>query len=418
MKGQKIYHAFIIFLVLLITIFILLKYYSGQVSIRQDGYYEISCRIKGEYNKAEEVKNRLSGKILSQAVIEKVSKNVYDLVFGKFPDTFEAGEAAFSLFADTLISNYTIMHDGHDAVDVFSNILFVSRDEDRVSIYSLNLSGKKIESVWGDWGEDVISLEQSQKKDICYFLTVNGYGKKSSLSYLTDSRLYYFNRSQDKIKMVDYLKNGIQFYSYWNARNGFMTSFASLDSASNQSVVQDIAIFDTTGKKVQSTSKSYNLLKDGFPNRPERKLDYTSTMNKYIIFSKKDKDLGTGIYLKRTYTKEEYPLANTEGNLVDIAWSSDDKYLFFIYSDKKFLTRKKTKTELFLVIYDADSKKIIRKFDQQDFRFLSVYGRLLAVETGSGADSKIMFYDYIKDEIYLDLSINGGCSIRNLPLQK
>lgn len=418
MKSQRIYHAFVIFLVLLITIFILLRYYSGQVSIRKDGYYEISSRIKGEYDKAEEVKNRLTGRIESQVVIERVSKNVYDIVFGKYFNTYNAGEAAFNLFADSLITNYSIMHDGKDVVDNFTNVLFVSRDEERTSIYSFNLINKKTNRIWGDWGEDVISLEQSPNKNICFFLTVNNYGKKGSMSSLTDTRLYNFCREQDKIKMVEYLKNGIQYYSYWNAKNRFMTSFTYLDSSNNQNVIQSIAVFDTTGEKVQSQLKTHNLLKDGYPNPPRRKLNYTSTMNKYIIFEKENGDKENELYVKRTYTEEGYLIVKTKGNLSDIAWSNDDKYLFFIYSDVKEVPKKRPKTERFLIIYDADSKKIIRKFDSKDFRSLSVYGRLLAVETGYGADSGIMFYDYLKDDIYQDILINGGCAIKNLPLQK
>lgn len=416
MKSQKIYHAFIIFFVLLISIFILLRYYSGQVSIRRDGYYEISSRIMGEYNKAEEIKNKLAGRVESQAVIERVSKNVYDVVFGKYSNTYDAGRAAFSLFADSLISNYDIMLDGKKAVDNFTNMLFVSRDEERTSIYSFNLVDKKIAQVWSDWGEDVVSMEQSSDKNICFFLTVNSYGKKSSMSYLTDARLYNFNREQDKIKMVEYLRNGIQYYSYWNAKNRFMTSFTSLDSSNNQNVNQSIAVYDTAGARVQFIQKKFNLLKDGFPNPPRRKLDYTSTMNKYIVFGKEGKEKEKEIYIKRTYTEEGYLIVKTKGDLSDIAWSNDDKYLFFIYSDVKEIPKKKPKTERFLIIYDADSKKIIRKFDSKDFRSLSVYGRLLAVETGYGADSGIILYDYLKDDIFQDLSINGGCAIKNLPL--
>jgi hypothetical protein len=416
MKSQKIYHAFIIFFVLLVSIFILLRYYSGQVSIRRDGYYEISSRIKGEYSKAEEVKNKLSSRVESQAVIERVSKNVYDVVFGKYSNTYDAGRAAFNLFADSLIANYDIMLDGKETVDTYTNLLFVSRDEERTSVYSFNLVNKKITQVWGDWGEDVVSMEQSPDKNICFFLTVNGYGKKSSMSYLNDARLYNFNREQDRIKMVEYLRSGIQYYSYWNAKNRFMTSFTSLDSSNNQNVNQSIAVYDTAGGRVQYIQKKFNLLKDGFPNPPKRKLDYTSTMNKYIVFGKEGKEKEKEIYIKRTYTEEGYLIVKTKGDLSDIAWSNDDKYLFFIYSDVKEIPKKKPKTERFLIIYDADSKKIIRKFDSKDFRFLSVFGRLLAIENGSGADSEIMLYDYLKDDIFQDLSINGGCAIKNLPL--
>jgi len=417
MKNYKIFPAFIIFLVLLITIFILLNYYSKHVSIRRDGYYEITSLVKGEYSKAEEVKSRLTARTKLQAVIERASKNAYNIIFGKFSNTYEAGKAAFDLFCDSLITGYEITLDGKKAADIFTNILFVSDDEGNPSLFQLNLMNKKISLIWNDWGEEVVSLEQSPDRNIVYFLTSAGVNRRRGLNSLADARLYNYTRENDRIKMVEYLKNGVQFYSYWNSGNKFMTSFTSLDSSTNQDVVQSIAVFDSTGEKIQKSAKKYNIIKDGFPNPPVRKLSYTSSMNKYIL-NVKNEGAEKGVYIKRTYTEENLPVLKTKGELSYIAWSDDDKYLFFIYYDIKKISKKQSKNEYFLVIYDADSKKIIRKFDSKEFRYLSVYGRILAVESGAGKDSEIMFYDYIKDKIYYNLTNSGGCVIKNLPLEK
>ncbi len=418
MKNQRIFPAFIIFLVLLIGIFILLNYYSKQVSIRKDGYFEISSRVKGEYNKAAEIKNRLEGFIQSQVVIEKADKNLYNLVFGKYTTTYDAGNAAFSLFLDSLLTNYRIQLDGKDTLDVYGNTLFVAKQDGMPSLFSINLPGRKISPVWSDWGEDVVSLDQSPNMNNVFFLTVNGISKKGSLGNLNDARLYNFYRPENRVKMIDYLKNGVQYYSYWSGGNRFMMSFTRLDSASNQSVTQNISVYDTTAEKIKSETRTYNLLKEGFPNPPKLNEDYTSEMNKYAVFVKKESDGKSGIYIKKTYTTDEFPLVKTGGELKSIAWSSDDTYLFFIYSDITQISKKQSKKERFLIIYDADSKKIIRKFDPQDFRSISVQGRLLIIETGSGSDSKILFYDYKNDKPYYALSVDGGCAIKNLPLSK
>jgi len=418
MTNHRIYTAFFVFLVLLISIFVLLKYYSGQVSIKQDGYFEISTVVKGEYSDAEKLKYELSGKIKSQVVIDKISDNKYELSFGKYSDTYNAGSSAFSFFADSLITNYKIMLDGRPAEDNFSNILFVTRVENRAAIFSFNLQEKKNYSMWSDWGEDVISLDQSPNKNICFFVTVDGLGKKGSMSYLNDARLYNFLRMDDRIRMIEYLRNGMQYYSYWNAKNRYMTSFVSLDSATNQNVIQNIAIFDSTGTKVQSMAKTFNLIKDGFPAPPQKKLDYSSNMNKYIVYAEKNEKGEHDILVKRAYSNEGAKIITINGSITDIAWSDDDKYLFLICSEVKQLTKKTSKTDYFSLIYDADSKKIIRKFDPADFRGISVYGRILAVETGYGPDSKILFYDYLKNRNYFELSLSGGCAIKNLPLAK
>jgi hypothetical protein len=418
MTNHRIYTAFFVFLVLLISIFMLLKYYSGQVSIKKDGYYEISTLVKGEYSDAENLKYELNGKIKSQVVIDKISEGKYELSYGKFTDTYNAGSAAFNLFADSLIKNYKIMLDGKPVEDNFSNILLVARDENRTSVHSFNLQEKKTYSIWSDWGEDVISLDQSPNKNICFFVTVDGLGKKGSMSYLNDARLYNFIRMDDRIRMIEYLRNGMQYYSLWNAKNRYMTSFVSLDSATNQNVIQNIAIFDSTGAKVQSMAKTFNLIKDGFPAPPQKKLDYSSNMNKYIVYSEKNEKSGLDIMVKRAYSNEGAKVVNISGSIHDIAWSSDDKYLFLICSDVKQITKKTAKTDYFYLIYDADSKKIIRKFDPADFRAISVYGRIVAVETGYGSESKILFYDYLKNRNYFELSLSGGCAIKNLPLAK
>jgi protease II len=141
-------------------------------------------------------------------------------------------------------------------------------------------------------------------------------------------------------------------------------------------------------------------------------------MNRYVIYSKKNDKDENSFYIKRNYTNQEYLITVSKGNIIDIAWSTDEKYLFFIYSDIKNISKKVKKNEYFCMVFDTESKKSIRLFRDQDFKLLSVYGRLLAVESGTGADSKVMFYDYLKDSIYLNLDIKGGCAIKNLPLAK
>ncbi len=417
MKNHRIFIAFVIFLILLITIFTLLRYYSGRVNIRKDSFYEISIRIKGSYETADSLKNLLSPRAESQTVIEMVSKNLYDLVFGKFPNAYKAGEAAFNLFADKVIPNYKITLDGKEYTDYFSEILYVAREEGRASLFSFDLQSRKSSLVWSDWGEEVVSLKQSPNRAAAYFLTVESVGTKGSLSSLNEARLYHFKRDIDKIKMVDYLHSGIQFYSYWNDNDRFMTSFLSLDSASNQNLFQNIAVFDSLGGKIEGKKKTINLVQEGFPNPPVRKINFTSTMNKYIVYSNR-KEKATEFFIKRTYTEEGHFLFSTAGQLHEIAWSPDDKYLFFIYSDIVQKTKKTSKIERFLAVFDADTKKIIRKFDPDDFSAISVYAPILAIETGKGAESAIIFYNYVQDKIYHKLQLTDGCAIKNLPLAK
>lgn len=418
MKSQKNFHAFIIFLVLLISIFILLKYYSGQISIRKDGYYEVVSRVKGEYAKTEEIRNRLKTKIKSPVVIENISKDVYRLIFGKYADSFEAGEMAFNLYSDSLIQNYTIMLDGKEVYDNYTNILFVARNEQRTSLFTLNLVTKKETMVWNDWGEEVVAFEMSAKNKFCFFLTVSGTGRKTGTSYLNDARLYHYDMLANKIKMVDYLANGYQFYSYWNAANQYLANFNSLDSLTNQEVFQNYSVFDTLGVKIKSLQKKYNLIKDGYPNPPQKKLDFTSTMNRYLLYTKKNDKNENSFYIKKSYTNQEYLILASRGNISDIVWSNDEKYLFFVYSDIKNISKKVGKNEYFCMVFDTDLMQPVHLFKGADFSRISVLGKLLAVETGAGPGSKIMFYDYIKDKIYLNLDIKGGCAIKNLPLSK
>lgn len=418
MKRYRNLIAFVIFLIMLTAIFILLKYYSGQISLRQDGYYEITFRVKGEYEKIDSIKNKLASEIGSQVVIENISKNQYRLIFGKYSDSYDAGESAFNLYADSVITNYKIMLDGRETADNYTNVLFTGRSEERASLYSLNLLTKKTALVWSDWGEDVVSLEQSAKKKFSFFLTVSGQGRKNGMSYLYDARLYHYDWRKENIKMIEYLKNGYQYYSSWNAGNQFMTNFNSLDSSSNQEVIQSFSVYDTSGVRLKNFTKKFNLIKDGYPNPPQRKLDFTSAKNRYLFYTKLNDKGEKNIFIKRNYTSEEYLVGTTKGNILDIAWSGDEKYLFFIYSDLKNISKKVKKNEYFCMVFDADSKKSIRLFKGGDFKLLSVQGRLLIIESGYGIDSKIMFYDYIKDKIYINFDFNGGCAIKNLPLAK
>ncbi len=418
MKSQKNITAFIIFMILLISIFILLKYYSGQISLGRDGYYEIVSQIKGNFEKIEGIKNKLTTEIETQVVMENVSPNLYRLHFGKFSDSYDAGEKAFNLFADSLIQNYKIALDGKDVPDTFTNILFAARNEERASLFSLNLLTKRTSLIWSDWGEEVVSFEHSEKNKSSFFLTVSSAGKKNGMNYLNDARLYHYNRRTDKIRMIEFLKNGFQFFSYWNAANQYMVSFTYLDSLSNQGVFQDFSVYDTSGVRMKNFQKKFNLAKEGYPIPPQKKLNFTSTMNRYVLVVKKNEKGENAFYIKKNYSNQEYLVASAYGEISDIAWSNDEKYLFIIYSGIKNISKKVKKNEYFCTVFDTDSKKPTCILKDQDFKKLSVIGRLLSVETGTGPDSKIMFYDYIKEKIYFILDVKGGCSIKNLPLLK
>lgn len=378
--------------------------------------YSISL---GEFKTQEEtikLKPILESKLNLSLRIEKTVKNKYQLLFGDFVSSFEAGETAFDLYSNSLIKDYTIVRNGKPVEDVFTNVLFVAKYLGRPSVYSYNLLTKQSSIEWSRWQRKVISLNHSIDNQSAFITTVLSYGRQSGFPYIHEARIYFLNRVNDHADELAELGDGVQLYTYWESSDTFKVNFSMLDSVNSKIVIQNIYPFNINGKSGLIQKRKFDLLKHGFPSVPRRNPVELSP-NKEFQFRNVRSDGESNIYLKNLKQRSEELVVTTKRNINDARWSEDGNYLFLIIDnltvDPKGVKAEKTGE---LIIIDAFKMKIIRIFSGFHFENVLVHGKLLFFDERLKDIAQIAVYDYTRDKLLNTISIYGGCGINNLPM--
>ena len=378
--------------------------------------YSISLGEFKNLGEAVKLKPTLESKLNSSLRIEKTVKNKYQLLFGDFNSSYDAGETAFDLYSNSLITNYKIVRNGKPAEDVFTNVLFVAKYLGRPSVYSYNLLTKQSSIEWSRWQRKVISLNHSPDNKSAFITTALNYGRESSFPYIHEARVYFLKRGSDEADELAELGNGAQLYTYWELSDTFKVNFSMLDSVNSKIVLQNIYSFGINGKPGWIQKRKFDLLQHGFPSIPKRK-PVEFSPNKQFQFRNVRSDGESNIYLKNLKQRSEELVVTTKRNINDARWSEDGSYLFLI-TENLMNDSKSTKAEKTgeLIIIDAFKMKIVRIFSGFHFENVLVHGKLLFFDERLKDIAQIAVYDFTRDKLLNTISIYGGCGINNLPM--
>ena len=402
----------------LFVIFFLCKCTLSDHKIDQDAKAHYSILL-GEFNSQEEavkIKPILESKLNSVLRIEKSNKNKYQLLFGNYVSSFEAGETAFDLYSNSLIKDYKIVHNGKLEEDFFTNVIFVAKYLGRPSVYSYNLLTKQISVEWSKWKRKVISLNHSIDNQSAFITTALGYERQRGFTFIHEAGICFFNKVSGQTDELADLGEGIQLYSYWELSDTFKVNFSMLDSINSRIVIQNIYPFDINGKLGLVQKRKFDLLKNGFPSIPKRNpVEYSP--NKEFQFRNVRLGSESNIYLKNLKQHSEELVVTTQRNINDARWSKDGNYLFLI-TDDQVTGSKSIKTEKTgeLIIIDAFKKKIVKIFSGFHFENVLVHGKLLFFDERLKDIAQIAVYDYTRNKLLNTITMYGGCGLNNLPM--
>ncbi|MCX6174487.1 MAG: hypothetical protein NTZ27_07050 [Ignavibacteriales bacterium] len=391
---------------------------------KSDHDIDLNTKIKysillGEFKTEEEavkLKPILESKLNSSLRIEKTVKNKFQLLFGDFVSSFEAGETAFDIYSNSLIKDYKIVQNGKPVDDVFTNVLFVAKYIGRPSVYSYNLLTKQSSIEWSKWERKVISLNNSIDNQSAFITTVLGYERQNGFTYIHEAKIYFLNRAIDQADELAEPGDGVQLYTYWESSDTFKVNFSMLDSINTKIVIQNIYPFDINGKLGSIQKRKFDILKHGFPSVPRRNpVEYSP--NKEFQFRNVRSDGESNIYLKNLKQHSEELVVTTKRNINDARWSENGNYLFLI-TDNLTVDSKGVKAEKTgeLIIIDAFKMKIVKIFSGFRFENVLVHGKLLFFDERLKDIAQIAVYDYTRDKLLNSISIYGGCGINNLPM--
>ncbi len=301
-------------------------------------------------------------------------------------------------------------------VPKLKSFLFVGIINNKPGIYKYDILRKNYSELWSNRREKVVDLTYSKDRKTAFFLTATRFGKRGVFPYINNIKLYLVNIDSSKVVLLKKIGSGMQVFTEWSTDNTYKVMLNSIDKTIADYVHQNTQIFNTFGKELLDETKTYNIIKEGYPQPPKVKESLTSPDEKYF-FSSSGRDT-ISIYLNQTGTDKKFFIIKGIQKLNQLDWVGNDKYVIFstinIMPGNNTLYNKEPQTSK-LIIYSIKNKKIIKKWDGGGIKNFFIVGNILVFDTGFGKNSIINIYNINKQAMMDSIKIRGGCGIKNIP---
>jgi hypothetical protein len=341
-------------------------------------------------------------------------KVIYIVCLGPYNSSYSAGENAFKFYSAKEINDYNIIRDFLPVFDEFSNILIVSSYNGNASLYSYNLKSLKSELFWQKYGEKVIELENAKDTCLSFFITAQKTDRKGIFPFLTDVKFYKADLFWNKIELLNNLDNAIQIFTDWENINSFKVILNSFDDKVSTFINQRVLIYNTNGKNITNIFKTFDLVKENYPQLPDHIKKMISPDKKYFLLDSIIS--GRNDFYIKTFSKKHF-IFSTEQSLNAVEWINN-KFIVFstsnILPSNKSIFSKLPQTST-LTVYDLRNKRIVRQWKNDGVKNFIVKSDYLFFDDGFGRKSKIFIYHLTSDEIIDTISLAGGCGIKNIP---
>lgn len=300
---------------------------------------------------------------------------------------------------------------------VMNEVLFIGMIEKKSGLYKYDFSIKSYSEFWHDNKEEVVELSYSLNKKSVFLLTAYQSGKKGVFPFIDNVKLYSISLDSNTVKFVEIIGSGLQTISFWENDNSFKVILNIFDVAAGKYVEQKIKTFDASGTKLSDEKKTYNLVKDGYPQIPIFLHNITSPDKKYSILYVDSAQ--TQIYLiDHTKKDEQILIAQQNQKLNFVDWSTDVKFLIFNTVDitprnETLYEAEPSTSKLF--IYSLTDKKIFKMFEDSGIKNFMLNGNILLFDDGFNERSKLLIYNFRSGQIIDSIKISGGCGLKNIP---
>ena len=285
-------------------------------------------------------------------------------------------------------------------------------------ISNIQQSGKSdinFNKFWSKKNEKVIKLSYSPDKKSVFFLTAEDIGKKATLPYINDIRLYRISQDSSKAAFIKKIGTGLQVFTVWGQDKTFRIILNEFDRNSADFVIQQTSVFSGAGNLLNSNSKKFNIFKDGYPQLEEKTGVTSSPGSRYSIFS--IDSTTTSIFLQSNSDGTVKLITSTDKKLNQVDWSSDEKYLVFstaIGSQRSKSAGQGNSNSSKLYVYSIDNNKITKTIDVSDMKNFFITGDLLIFDKGIQKNSNIQITNYKTLKPFYSIRLKGGSGLKNI----
>lgn len=261
----------------------------------------------------------------------------------------------------------------------------------KYGVFKYSLSDSSVHLVWNDYFRDVLSVSPSKNHSSYFIISALEYGNNGALPFITNVRLHLYLANTGKIKTIQNFGDVVQIHTMWQGEIYYITANRS-NSKSGTIVEQTISLYDNEGMFLKNEKKSYDILKDGYPSFPDKKINANSPDGNFSI--RVVEGSAPGVVLTNRGEKNETLLFETKASLRSIEWSNNSGYVSLIVENT---TTKKWQIKM----YNTESKKEINSFTSSSPISQRNMGKIIAYQKGQA----IEFYNFFDKKGY---SLSGG----------
>lgn len=402
---------------LAVLFFLLLNFCNPNVDeLQRDKINPYSISLGGykTYENAFNAKMKLSDSVRSNLRLEFVAKKNYKLLYGKYPNSYDAGDAAFRLFQKKYIKSYEINKNGLSVLDEFANVPFIGFYLGKPSLFNYNIKTKQTEVLWSRFNKKVLSASLTPKAKDIIIITAETISKNNWKSSLQKSAIHFLVRNEDESKELIQIGNIDRIYSYWDHKDTFRVNVTFPDSSNPRIIYQRIYPISKYGKMGKPSQRSFDLLLQGYPKKPLNSFEEFSPNGIYktrISVNNQTKY----IYIKNFQNKSELLALTLQGEIKNIKWSEDSRYVIFHTDEQLDNVKMEGLNKQLLAIYDTIEKKVVRIIERRGFSNLLLRRNILFFDESLRNSSHIVVINITDNTVYDTINLPGGSALNIMP---
>lgn len=292
------------------------------------------------------------------------------------------------------------------------NFLFVGIAGETPSIYSFDLSSHKHKKFWYKPRENVIDYSVSPDFKKAYFLTALSIEEGGSLPLIRKLKLYLIDLKTSEVKHIKNFGNVGQVITNWEDDNTYGIIINTFDVLIATELNQTKQLYNSFGKLLIDESKTFDILKDGFPVTSRVKKNLESPSGRFLIREDADKK----IFLLNDKTTNQIDTVKSDSMFIsDFRFSDNIKYLIVNFLSGESNQGFNNSDSSLTLVYSLTNKKNIREWKNKGKSNFMLINQYLVFDTGIGTESKILIYNFSEDKVIHSINIRGGCGLKNIP---
>jgi len=292
-----------------------------------------------------------------------------------------------------------------------TTFLFLTEWFNKVGVYKYDLRKKKYSPVWWHPRENVVMLVYKPGENPAYFFTSEKIGTKGNFPSFSGLKLFIISHDLSETKQIDNIGDGIQFTANWNEDDNLEVVYTDVDKTKASYVNQFTKVYDHYGKLIDSSIKTFDIQKGGFPELIPPRNSTISPTGKFGVSLKSD-----SLFLKTASNDTIEFITVLKHDLNKIKWSDDEESLFISTLDLNngtIKTKNPETSELFIYSLTADS--LIGVFGGAGVKNFFTLNDLLIFDDGFANNSVINIFDIKEKKIIDVIKPRDGCGLVYMP---